>query len=80
VAAREVSFTESLARNHRETPHRGRDPVQPTPDITPSDKWLDAWGGCELRELSKGRSPHTIRNRKCVVMIMARHLTAPVSR
>lgn len=50
--------------------------MQPTPDITPSDKWLDAWDGCELHELSKGRSPHTIRNRKCVVMIMARHLTA----
>jgi integrase len=50
--------------------------VQPTPDVTPSDQWLEAWDGSELHELSMGRSPHTIRNRKCVVMIMARHLTA----
>jgi len=30
----------------------------------------------ELSELSRSRSPNTIRNRKCVVMIMARHFTA----
>src|SRR6266487_3070445 len=76
VAALEVSFTESAARNHRETPQRGRTPVQPTPDIDPSPAWTDAWDGSELHELSKGRRPHTTRNRKCVVMIMARHLTA----
>ena len=63
MAAQEVSFTESVARNHRETPQRGRTPVQPTPDIAPSPAWIDAWDGCELHELSKGRSPHTIRNR-----------------
>jgi site-specific recombinase XerD len=47
-----------------------------TPDIAPSPEWADAWDGHELRELSRQRSSGTIRNRKCVVMIMARHFTA----
>ncbi len=47
-----------------------------TPDIEPSPEWADAWDGCELRELSRQRSANTIRNRKCVVIIMARHFTA----
>ena len=47
-----------------------------TPDIAPSAEWLDAWDGHELAQLSLGRGPSTIRNRKCVVMIMAKHFCA----
>ena len=47
-----------------------------TPDIAPSAEWLDAWDGHELQQLSLGRGPSTIRNRKCFVMIMAKHFTA----
>ncbi len=75
MGAQEVFFAEPVARSHRETPLRGRNPVQPTPEIAPSDQWLDAWDGYELRELSRERSMLTIRSRKSVVIIMARHLT-----
>jgi integrase len=50
--------------------------VHATPDIAPSAEWLDAWDGHELQQLSLGRGPSTIRNRKCFVMIMAKHFTA----
>jgi len=50
--------------------------VHATPDIAPSAEWLDAWDGHELAQLSLGRGPSTIRNRKCVVMIMAKHFCA----
>ena len=50
--------------------------MQATPDIAPSPAWLDAWDGMELSELSRQRGANTIRNRKCVVIIMARHMTA----
>jgi integrase len=46
------------------------------PDITPSPEWLDAWYGHELRELSRERTPATIRNRKSIIMILARHFCA----
>jgi integrase len=76
VGAQEVSFAEAVGRKQGKVPQRGRTPLRPTPDITPSDAWLNAWDGHELRELSRERSPLTIRNRRCVVMIMARHLAA----
>lgn len=47
-----------------------------TPDITPSPEWLDAIDGMELHELSQQRSANTIRNRKCIAVIMAKHMTA----
>jgi hypothetical protein len=50
--------------------------VRPAPDITPAAEWLDAWDGHELRELSRERTPAAIRNRKSIIMIMARHFTA----
>ncbi len=79
VDAPEVSFAssgESHRRSSTQGNNQGRHPVQATPDIEPSPAWLDAWDGCELSEMSRQRSAGTIRNRKCVVIIMARHFTA----
>jgi integrase/recombinase XerC len=79
MTAQEGSFPavgESLPRSNAHRNNQGRNPVHATPDIAPSAQWLDAWDGMELRELSQQRSAATIRNRKCVVMIMARHFTA----
>jgi integrase/recombinase XerC len=44
--------------------------------VEPSAAWSDAWVGCELDLLSKGRSPSTISNRRIAVMSLARHATA----
>ena len=78
MEAQEVSFPgdfdpRSNAQDHH---NRGRKPVRPAPDITPFPEWADAWDGHELRELSRERSRNTIANKKCVIMIMARHFTA----
>ena len=47
-----------------------------TPDITPSAEWQDAIDGLELHELSCQRKSSTIRNKKCTITILARHMTA----
>jgi integrase len=79
MTAQEGSFPavgESLPRSNAHRNNQGRNPMHATPDIAPSAQWLDAWDGMELRELSQQRSAATIRNRKCVVILMARHMTA----
>jgi site-specific recombinase XerD len=54
----------------------GRPSMIPTPDVSPSPAWDDAWLGFELAQLSLGRAPSTIKNRRSIVTIMARHATA----
>ena len=75
MAVREKS-SPHLRSNSQDRIRPGRTPVHATPDIAPSAEWLDAWDGHELAQLSLGRGPSTIRNRKCVVMIMAKHFCA----
>jgi len=75
MAVREKS-SPHLRSNSQEHINPGRTPMHAPPGSTSSESWLDAWDGHELSQLSLGRSASTIRNRKCVVMIMAKSLCA----
>jgi hypothetical protein len=63
----------------------GETPYALDPDVTPGAAPPGAREGFELREVSRERSPLTMRNRRREVMTLARHMTAqgiasPVSR
>jgi len=48
----------------------------PVPNVDPSPAWADAWDGFELDQITEGRSPKSILNRRYTVLTLARHATA----
>jgi len=54
----------------------GRLPVIPTPKVNPSKTWLEYCKDYELTLKVSGKSPATIKNRKSMTMVLARHATA----